>query len=574
MRWFFLFFATLMVTACSGVEPKPEPVTKAVTTPAVLDPQPVPQSLREKLIAEHGEPFRPEYERGPRGYFSIIRVVYDSNGNGVADSDETTMPNTPVFAHYASGSGARIDAAGSTNTKGSALFELPTGYDFGFGAAKPITSDHLAAWTLTNDQSEPVLYGSYPENGVQQKNLLLACRDASTGRVIPRPAPNATGTWRCTNNTFSSIKGSWRTLGAPIETYSHLKHFGVPKNAPQKVTVVLGWYGEEWNSNQGTSFHQLENGIWREAATKFETRWKNFPGQDGATYIRESVWGHPPFVVDSFGRFSVLQPTENLNATVLKTWHDGAWQTKGIVANEVLSTYQTLSLGVDSSDRPTQTRQDSMTGQTLEEFWDGTEWRATGFTYPTIDVNAGPVIRSNDKKTYHFIRGGFGINPTPWSKLMTLEAGRWIEKDSEPNFSGGRFKTCGSVWAVNSARLMVSCQQHVEVPGIANFYSLPEIQTVSLLRDTGWQTIYYKGPWTDLQVDPAGNPVMVSVPAGKLVVQRWDGQQWQRLGTAINNVSYLDGGRLVFGENGRILIAWFGQDQDRIRKLYVSEFMP
>jgi hypothetical protein len=127
---------------------------------------------------------------------------------------------------------------------------------------------------------------------------------------------------------------------------------------------------------------------------------------------------------------------------------------------------------------------------------------------------------------------------------------------------------------VNSARLMVSCQQHVEVPGIANFYSLPEIQTVSLLRDTGWQTIYYKGPWTDLQVDPAGNPVMVSVPAGKLVVQRWDGQQWQRLGTAINNVSYLDGGRLVFGENGRILIAWFGQDQDRIRKLYVSEFMP
>jgi hypothetical protein len=576
MHWFFLFFATLMVTACSGVEPKLEPVRPvedAVTTTPVPDPKPTPQTQREKLIAEHGEPFVSDHN-GAKKFFAVVRVVYDSNDNGIADPDETTISDTNVFASYASGGGTRINAQGTTNSKGTALFELPTNFYFKFSASNPVTSDHLAAWTLTDDMSETPLLGYYQENAVQQKTLLLACRDASTGQVIPRPAPNATGTWRCANNTFSSIKGSWRTLGAPIETYSYLKHFGVPKNAPEKVTVVLGWYTEEGYSNQGVSFHQLENGIWREAATQFETRWKSFEGQDGATYIRESVWGHPPFVVDSYGRFSVLQPNDNLDATVLKTWRDGAWQTKGTVASEVLSTYQTLNFGVDSSDRPTRTREDSTTGQTLEEFWDGNRWQTSGFTYPTIDINASPVIRTANGKAYHFFRAGFGIEPKPTSKLMTLEAGRWLEKDSEPEFQGVRSKTCNQVWSVKAAYLMMACQQRLETPG-ASYYALSEIQTVSLLHDHGWQTIYYKGPWTDLQVDPAGNPVMVSLYSGKLFSQRWDGQQWQRLGTAINeNVPYLDGGRLTFGQDGRMLVAWFGQDQDRLRKLYVSEFTP
>lgn len=574
MRRISHFIAALMVTACSSVEPKPEQTVTEAVTPPMTDPQPAPQTLREQLIAEHGKAFLSDYGTSVQSYFAVIRVVYDSNGNGIADPDETTISNTNVFASYASGGGTRINAQGITNAKGTALFELPIYFSFGFGASAPVTNDQLAAWTQTNDQSEPVVYGSYPENSIQQKNVLLACRDANTGKVIPRPVPNATGIWRCANNTFSSITGSWRTLGTPIETYGYLKHFGIPKNAPEKVTVVLGWSGEEWNSNQGTSFHQLENAVWREAATKFEARWKNFPGQNGETLITESIWGHPPFVVDSFGHFSVLQPNDNLDATVLKTWRDGAWKTEATIANEVLNLNRSRYLGVDSSDRPTRTR-DTTTGQTLEEFWDGNRWRASGFMYPTIDINASQVVRTTNAKVYHFMRGGFGINPTPSSKLLTLEAGRWIEKDAEPEFPGRRFKTCDGVWAVKSARLMISCRQQVEVPGILNYYSLPEIQTVSLLRDDGWQTIYYKGPWTDLQVDPAGNPVMVSISEGKLFAQRWDGQQWQRLGTAINgDVSYLGGGRLAFGEDGRMVIAWFGRETQNSSKLYVSEFTP
>jgi hypothetical protein len=270
-----------------------------------------------------------------------------------------------------------------------------------------------------------------------------------------------------------------------------------------------------------------------------------------------------------------LQPSDNQDATVLKTWRDNAWQTEATIANEVLRLDRSQYLTVDSSDRPTRTRQDVATGQTLEEFWDGTGWRASGFTYPTPAPEAGQVIQTTGGKLFHFNYRGLGMNPTPATSLFTLEAGRWIEQDAEPEFPGRRFKTCHRVWTVKSARLMIACRLHVDVPGVSNFYSLPEIQTVSLLRDNEWQTIYYKGPWVDLQVDPAGNPVMVSASEGKLFVQRWDGQQWQRLGAAVNgNVSYLGDGRLTFGENGRILIAWFGQEIQNSFKLYVSEFTP